>query len=125
MATYFFAFVEALTENGWTLAHPLVFDEDDGQEVPNNIAPPWGGEAIDYYITLSGERGLPEDMSDRLRDYVIRVWENETYGASWLTSAEIEQLIDDFPDADHFNPAWLATNQTDDEITARVIFWHD
>ncbi len=130
MATYFFAFVERLTKHGWQLAHPLVVDDCQpscAPLIPNNIAPPWGWDSIEHYTLLSGERGLPDDMNAQLRDYIVRAWGNEAYGASWLTLAEIEQLRADpaHAECDHFNPDWLLNEHTTDENLLRVIFWHD
>lgn len=121
MSVYFFAYVEAQIEDIWQLAHPLTDQE------PTDIAPAWGWDAIDNYMELSAEKGLPPDISDELQAHIVTEWAGETYRASWLTLAEVEQLCADpaYADRDHLNVDWLENDLCSDPHAIRVVFWHD
>jgi hypothetical protein len=123
-----FAFVEVYRQGAWVLGDPKVVDPDasSAKLMPTNIAPPWGWEQINFYYELSGERGLPDDLSEGLRMYLAEAWGESAYGISWLTLHEIKwHLANETSQAFfHFNPDWFEGYPfADDDI--RVVFWHD
>jgi hypothetical protein len=135
MSTYFFAYIEVLRDANWQLSTPLQQDPDTAHLhlIPQNIAPPWGWDDIQAYCELSGEKGIPVDLSNALQTYIQTEWAGgqDAFQATWLTLAEIkEHLVQDTADRyPHFNPDWfadtMAAYQMTNETEIRVIFWHD
>ena len=135
MSTHLYAFTEYFNGFMWHLMDPLIPDKDDPDRVliPNDIAPPWSWPDIQQYITLSGERGLPHDLSLELQNYLVHQWASgdEAYQASWLSLHEIKSLLAaDIDNAyPHFNPNWFTKarhhHNIDNDDHIRIIFWHD
>lgn len=128
MPAYFFAFAERFDGNAWHLAAPLEPDPDrQGALVPKNIAPPWGWEQIVWYAELTGERGLPDDISDGLSAYIAADWHGEALGhCSWATVAEMKRLLAaDTSRLWHFNPDWITNPLQQPDPELRAVFWHD
>ena len=123
-----FAIVEVKSNQVWQLGDELVADPDlpNAPLVPKDIAPPWGWEQIQFYVELSGERGLPRDVSIGLRSYLEAHWQDEAYGLSWMTLAEIKMHLANATDQAYFqfSPDWFDSYPYDDEHI-RVVFWHD
>ena len=125
-----YAFVEVYDGQQWQLGHALELDPDADTEqlIPHNIAPPWSFGNILFYYELSGESGLPTDLSNALRDYIKRDWDNDVYAASWMTLREIKAHLAAAQEDDefvHFNPDWFLKFSHLSDHHIRVVFWHD
>ena len=125
--TYFMVFAERRTEGRWEVLHREPDPEHPGRTCPKDIGPGWGREQIDWYIDLSGARGLPADLSEDLAAHIAAEWADGLYEPSWLTVAEIRHLIatDRAPHFSHLNPDWFATDPPLPDKDVRAVFWHD
>lgn len=131
MPAYFFAVIEHYDGTAWTPADPLVPDPHGTSDhlVPKNVAPQWGWEAINHHIELSGERGVPDDVSPALKAYLHEQFSDRLGTVSWLTLAEVQDHLrlgtPGFFFGEGFFASYRSTPQEPSPDALRVVFWWD
>ena len=90
LSVYVFGYWEIFKEGQWHLAGNWVQDDAFGvAPVPQNVVPDsWGKFNFNKYYEVSGERGLPDDLSSELRAFMAAFFP-ELNRPSWMTAAEI------------------------------------
>ena len=128
MSVYVYAFLERQLADGWELASPVGIDCDYGAAiVPLNIAPPsWGSFNFRHYYEISGERGLPTDMSEVLQAYIATHWQ-QLNRPSWMSLAEVQRHYDQDTNGRyaHLDAATLMASGGAAADQLRVVFWAD
>lgn len=128
MSVSVYAYLERKAGDHWELVHALApSPEFAGQPVPTNIAPgSWGKRNFAHTYEVSGERGLPEDLSNGLSDFV-RAQFPEPNRPSWMTLAEIVQHLkaDAAGTYAHFDCDTLIAQGAAPASDLRVVFWAD
>ena len=69
MSTYVCAFIEYQLDGSWQLFEARALE---GREPPYNFAPePWGEYNFNVYYQHSGEKDLPDDLSEGLKGIIV------------------------------------------------------
>lgn len=127
MSTYVCAYIEYQLDGSWQLFESRALE---GREPPYNFAPPsWGEYNFSVYYQQSGEKDLPEDLSEGLTKIIARQlnkFDDEALNRpSWMSLEELLEFFDSDVECRyaHFDLDYLQKLYEILKADIRVVFW--